>query len=342
MNNKIDYYCFCVDNLDSELWSEMDVNDNGSNFKKNLTLDVSMASEMGKCLFYLKNNDIFMSNGNIIDIKDKIIFPRCAIPDSDLLLSKIQQNGGKSIVTLKDKEKILSWPKYFQPVNHSVIETTKNEFVTNFEKYKNKFGRVFFKTKRKYYSCEVVDVKEVGNVSVIKSQDDFKKFKSDGDFNNPFSFFLGIKLISTKDRYGYLTGHDNTIGNLDDDERVFVENYIDIARNKENPDYPEEYRCFVIDGKLANISHYDLTGIEVEKEYIEFANKIIKNLPNNFPKYYVMDICKINSEKQPKFDVIEFNSIESSGYGEKNSIMPTEQQEHKFTDEYQNEDLFEK
>lgn len=315
--NSIDYYCFCVDSLEEPFWENFNINKNGESFRNDLLFDVENSTKIGKCVFYVKDWDKFVLNGEPVDISGKIIFPRCAVFDSNLLLSKIEQNGGKSICTLKDKAKVSDWPRFCQPIHHKVIETTKEEFVSNFEKYKQKLGRIFFKTKEKNFSCEVVNISELGNVKILSSEDDLE---SDlGVFS-----FLSTKLISTKDRYGNLTGHDNRLANLDDNEKVFIESFIDIETNKISG-LPEEYRCFVLNGEIANISNYFAEeNMDENYECFNFVNSVLQSLPNDFPKYFVLDICKIKKDNKSMFDIVEFNSIEASGYGTQNTIIPQE------------------
>lgn len=314
----IDYYCFCIDSLSTPLWEDFNTNQNDSEFRKNLIQDVENSTKLNKCLFYVKDKNAFFSNGKEVNIKGKVIFPRCAIFESEFLLSKIERAEATSICSMADKKKISSWPKYIQPFHHEVIETTKEEFCSNFEKYKEKFGRVFFKTKHKGFACEVLDISKKTFLGSFLDSDTQLE-----DENQPISP-LEIRVFTTREKNGKINFNDTRFGFMDDKTEVFAEKFIEIKKNNKHLGCPEEYRCFVLDGKLANISHYFCQEQKVDKKLVEFAKKIVSILPKEFPKYFVLDICKFNNDGKTAFDIIEFNSIEASGYAQGNTIMSME------------------
>ena len=72
----------------------------------------------------------------------------------------------------------------------------------------------------------------------------------------------------------------------------------------------KEYRIFVYDGRIMNISRItDTVYHKIPCEVLEYAKEIISDLPLDFPKSFVLDIF----EYDKTLDVLEFNPFESSG-----------------------------
>lgn len=84
----------------------------------------------------------------------------------------------------------------------------------------------------------------------------------------------------------------------------------------------KEYRCFVIDGEIANISRFTVDVFhEIEEEILRKLQEILRQLGEVFPKDFVVDIFQYRKENREYIDVVEFNNIHSSGPFLYNSIM---------------------
>lgn len=84
----------------------------------------------------------------------------------------------------------------------------------------------------------------------------------------------------------------------------------------------KEYRCFVIDGEIANISRFT-TDIfhEIEEEILTRLQEIVRQVKDVLPKYFVVDVFEYQKNDKKYIDVVEFNGIYSSGPYLYNSIM---------------------
>jgi len=84
----------------------------------------------------------------------------------------------------------------------------------------------------------------------------------------------------------------------------------------------KEYRCFVIDGEIANISRFTVDVFhEIEEEILRKLQEILRQLGEVFPKDFVVDIFQYRKENREYIDVVEFINILSSGLFLNNSFM---------------------
>lgn len=76
-----------------------------------------------------------------------------------------------------------------------------------------------------------------------------------------------------------------------------------------------EYRCFVINKKVVNISRItnDIMH-KIDKKVLEEAQRIVDEVDyENFPDSFVVDIFHCVNKSRSFYDVVEFNSISASG-----------------------------
>lgn len=95
------------------------------------------------------------------------------------------------------------------------------------------------------------------------------------------------------------------------DEDFIISQKVEIIED----DYGKrEYRCFIIDGQIYNISRMTTRLFHQIDEYILMkVNDIIKNLNGKFPKNYVVDVFEYELNGEKNIDVVEFNDIHASG-----------------------------
>lgn len=84
----------------------------------------------------------------------------------------------------------------------------------------------------------------------------------------------------------------------------------------------KEYRCFVINNEIYNISRYTTTILHsIDEPILEKARTIVKSMENTLPGCYVVDLFEYRKDNKTYIDVVEFNSIHSSGLYLYNSVM---------------------
>lgn len=76
----------------------------------------------------------------------------------------------------------------------------------------------------------------------------------------------------------------------------------------------KEYRCFVINGKVANISRFtDNILHQIDPIILKRAQEIADIVKDIMPISYVVDLFEYQSNGSRKIDVVEFNPIQASG-----------------------------
>jgi len=317
----VDFYCFCVPELKDDLWGCYEGEFVASDVFSNFDYDIACAKKLNKCLFYEIKSDSFIFNGEKVDIARKTIFPRCIIPEIKKLITKLEDAGAHSIVSLEDEKKIHNWIDYILPKHRTIIKTTKRDILDNFKKYKEMFGRVFIKTVEKGPHAELVDVCVMEAMaysascieSLLRGEETKTEEKS-----------VKTYIMHTKDIQGRINTNKHKFDCYEEETPMFVQDFVEICFDDCFKKVPVEYRNFVIDGKLANTSHNYLYHKEVPLEVKRFAQKVVDSLPKEFPKNFAFDIMKVRKGGIEVYDICEFNTIVASGYGEYNSVFTPE------------------
>jgi len=310
---KIDYYCFVADSLDCVI-SE-DKRKSKSSIFDNLDFDMDLAKQLNKFAIYDKQTDAFYDkNNNVISLNGKNVFARCIIPDMNLLFDKLEEDGANLVIDKLRTQKVYSWPKFIQPIYRDVESMTYGEFLKNFDALKDKFGSVFFKTKKKNIHCEVLNVVNLQGMEFksINSEDDLE-----GDDANNDIFFEPMYIVMTDKVKGF---NDHRFMFLDKNEDVFVSSKLDIVKDHNHDDLPVEYRSFVIDGKFI-VKRSWVPNQEVPEKVERLVEKTIEALPSEMPKTFVLDMLEFEKDGEKFYDICEFNPITCSGYEEGSSIF---------------------
>lgn len=126
------------------------------------------------------------------------------------------------------------------------------------------------------------------------------------------------------------------------DEEFFVSEKVDIVKDQYGY---REYRIFVIDNKIYNISRISKIPHIVEPEILENANRIICEFDNGFPITYVLDLFVYSSNNELVIDINELNPVHASGlylynsiFEKSNDILHTDisKVSEEFKDEFEN------
>jgi len=312
---KVDFYCFVADSLNCVISKEKRERD--SHIYDNLDFDINVAKKLGKFAVYDKETDEFYDvNNNVLSLRNKVVFPRCIIPEMNLLFDKLDSEKAVSIITKEQTEKVYNWPKYIQPSYRDVEITTYGEFLKNFKTFKDKFDRVFFKTKNKNIHAEVTEVVNLQGLAFksIETDDDIKTGKD----QEPDDFFSEPMYVVMTDKVkGF---NDHRFSFLDKNQDVFVTSKLDIVYDKENPRIPVEYRTFVVDGKFVTSQSW-VEERKIPEEVTKLVKGVLRILPKEMPKTFVLDILEFESAGKKRYDICEFNPICCSGYEEGSSIF---------------------
>lgn len=279
---KIDYFCFsvpCLGITDYVLNEEDSENTLWVKSKEIELMDLVRKNNM--LIVFDRTTKKFYNEEGEVDIEGKVIFPRSFIPYREELLKQIEANNAISIETLTDSMMISHWPRRVQPLHRAVIETTYREFVENHKDYKTVFDKIFLKTAKKSRVRSILDF--YGEVEI-----------------------KGKKYFTTKP---YLW-------NLELDDEIFVSDVCTSIEDVSNGVSCKEYRVFVVGNRILSVSRsYVDYPTQVPDKVIEFIKKQVNRLSfiKDFPSSYVLDVGEILVNGVEVIDIIEFNSICSSG-----------------------------
>ncbi len=233
------------------------------------------------CIFNSENKMFYDLNGELINIKNSIIFPVSGINQVNEIREVAEKLNIKCFITREDDDKIKSWYNYYNTTRKTKefdgIDLINEEKINFIEK---EFGsEFFFKTKEKDYSalCNVDYLRN--NKSIL-----YKSLKKHCDSK----FIVSEKVIINEDELGKLEFRCVVInGKIRNISRITEDVVHTIDSN--------------IKSKLESI---------VEK---------LKT--SEFPTSYVVDLMVYNANDKLITDVVEFNSVCASGMYLYNSII---------------------
>ena len=312
---KIDYYCFVMDNFGQKDYSNLMAR-YGAHIFENMDFDVATAKSLGKFAVFCKETQKFYDDSwQEINLNGKVVLPRCIIPETKTLFDAIEAQGALSLESKEDFVATQNWPALIHPIYREVIPTTYGEFLENFEEYKKKFGRVFFKTAKKHISCEVRQVMSLNDsiFAFVEDDDDLlnDKKKESKISEKMYLVFTNQSLHSNDHRFNFLPK----------DANVYVQPYLEIVKDEQYSNIPVEYRSFVVDGKFTTSRSW-VPNREVPETVVEMTQQIIDAMPERTSKTFVVDVLQFVDENgQTHYDLCELNPISSSGYEQGSSIF---------------------
>lgn len=313
----IDFYCFVLDYKETNY--PKDKQPKGTYIFENFNFDIKIAKKLGKFTAYCKEtNKFYNENWEEISLTNKKVLPRCIIPDVETLYNALEQENADLCVTRQDLNMVKSWPEYINPRYRDVESTHYSDFLQNFNNYKNKFGRVFFKTKRKYFACEVKLVFALTKAFELNS--DLAKNKN-SDNSKLIIFDEPIYFVTTNESKNF---NDIRFNSLDKNEEVFVSKFVNLTHDHEYTFVPTEYRSFVVDGKFVTSRSW-IPNRQVPNEVKNIVQSVIDNMPREMQKTFVVDCFEfIDENGNKKYDLGEINPIVCAGYDFGSSIFLTE------------------
>ena len=148
--------------------------------------------------------------------------------------------------------------------------------------------------------CNLTDADCVKEIEEVYGKEIFIKTKS-----KDFSGIIPTELLLDREcvLYKALSHH------LGDD--FIISKKVDIVEDKYGK---KEYRCFVVDNEVYNISRYTTSVLhEIDPKVLQKAKEITKNLKDGFANSYVLDLFEYQLDEKTYIDVVEFNHISASG-----------------------------
>ncbi len=196
-------------------------------------------------------------------------------------------------------------------MNNEIIKHGGKAIITNEEIDMIKLWPKYVETYRK---IEILKGKDLINPTIIAELE--KNYGNEIFFKTKeknFHDIISIDLLKEPKCAFY-----KTLSHHLDDEFIISEK-VNIVRDKLGA---REYRCFVSNNQLINISRMTTKFLHaIEPNILNSAEDIIKKLNNNFPKYYCLDIFEYEKDGERRIDVVEFNPIHASGLYLYNSVM---------------------
>lgn len=243
--------------------------------------EMIIGKKNGNSILYDPLKKVFENfEGNIIDIKGELIFPRTGANQIYEMNEEIVKKGGIPIVSTKQIEMVLNWVNYYKPKRKMEIikgsELIDSDKIIQIEK---EYGEnIFIKTKTKNFS---------DNISTALLKDKECVFYKALEYHLQDDFIISESVVPSKDCYGI-----------------------------------KEYRCFVINDEVYNISRYtdDLLH-RIDESVLKKANQVVEMMKGIFPSCYSFDLFEYVKDGELTIDVVEFNPIHATGLYLYNTIF---------------------
>lgn len=244
-----------------------------------LLQDSLRAIEENKYLYFNSNtNQFYDDKGKPISIEKKQIQPIGSVKQAEQITMAIEKMGGSSTTKIEDRNKIQTWYEYYTP--HRFFISLKGSQIKSLPMVE--------------YLCSHINE---GSVFIKTKKKDFNGFVPIYDLINEDSYFR--KALE------YHMEEDFLISEI-------------VAIDEDNMG-KKEYRVVVKNGEVMNISRItELNYHRIEPSVYNFARSLAQQLPNTFPKNYVVDLFQYHNGI---VDVVEFNSFGSSAKYLYNSIF---------------------
>lgn len=193
---------------------------------------------------------------------------------------------------------------------NKAVEGHGGILVLNDEDYKRVINYLdYYQPKRKIRKVLGRDLINKDNLKKI--EDEFGKCFFFKTVDKDFSYVLDSEVFKNEKCVFYQAFLNHL------DEEFIISEVIDIDRDELGL---KEYRTFVFDGEVQNISRITNEVMHsVDERVYGKANSILNNIGDEFPRYFVMDLCEYNNGE---IDVVEFNPFGTSGPYLYNSIFP--------------------
>ena len=254
---------------------------NAKHFSDNdrINKEIEYAIRKKVFIYYDEDNQIFKDeNDNIVDVHNKDVFPVSFIFQLPVLIEALTKNGAIIPNTQEQIKMVEEWYNYL---------VTKRNMITF-------TGDMLNDPELLTYIYEVF-----GHEPEVF----FKTAKK--DFNG---------IIDLTDLYEEESDLRKAIKLHETEEFILSEK----VQLNEDEIGPQEYRIFIYNGRIMNISRItDTIYHTIPEDLIEYIEELLTSIPRNFPKSFVLDIFSYGN----MYDILECNPIEASGRYLYNSIF---------------------
>ena len=231
------------------------------------------------CYYDENVDEFFDKDGNLFSITGKRVLIRSQIREIVPTLEAIQRKGGIPINSKQDINRILNWQREI-PINRSHLFVKGKEILEN-EEIKRKIVELSHDNQ---FFLKTIEKDFSDVISVEELFDPSKGFLSALELHRETEFIVSEVVDILTDQYGKV-----------------------------------EYRCFVVDGKILNISrNLFCTYYATEPKVLEQANYILNRIKiiSDFPTTFCMDIMIASYPNNPNIfvsDIVELNPLEATG-----------------------------
>lgn len=225
-------------------------------------------------IIYKEKEDYFVDiKGNIVSIEGKTIIPYTGVYQIEELIKSIKKHDGIPIISKESLSQTSNWPNAYKTKRKMQIVKGKDLLDDDFIKYIEEHYG-----KQIFFKTVNKDYSSILKVDFLKDDESLVARTLKHHLNDLF-------IISEK------------LEILEDDKGLL------------------EYRCFVINKSVINVSRItDSIMHKIDKNVLDETKKIIDAIDyEKFPDSFVVDICFCTNANKNFFDVVEFNSISSSG-----------------------------
>ncbi|MCI9232983.1 MAG: hypothetical protein HFH08_00130 [Bacilli bacterium] len=224
----------------------------------------------GFLFFDEEHNCFFDCNHRKVNIKGKKILIISDIFRLYEMFDLIEDFEGISINTIEDIENVKHWANFIEPHHRDVSIITGQDFED-----------------LAFLTCLFEQYGVNGSIFLKTVEKDFHGIITIIDIVEPDSPFRKAMKYHLQDEFmisPVITIDEDNLGK-------------------------QEYRAFIHNRVITSISRpLHKTYHRIPKEVIQFINTIIKELPNDFPDYFVLDVAS----SKGKLDILEFNAIETA------------------------------
>ena len=233
--------------------------------------EIAYAVSKNAFIYYDENEDEFKDyQDNIVDVNGIRVIPSSFVLQLPSMIKALQRQGAIIPNTLEDINKVEEWYKYLETQRLIIPFEGKDLHDPEFLNY---VYQVFQNNPEVFLKTKNKDFNGIIDLEDL--------FNEESDLRKAFSYHQDDEFILS--------------------EKVEV-NQDEIGQ--------EEYRIFIYKKKIMNISRItDTTYHKIPIEVVEYANRIIERLPNNFPTTFVLDIFSYKN----MYDILELNPFEASG-----------------------------
>jgi len=308
----VDYYCFTA----SDLEEYDDMYNASANAYLNATdeQDIAFAKSIGKALFLDINDGCIYYDENftlqVPSLEGKKVLPRSCYFEP--MVEAIEHLGGTSLFTKEDDKKLDTWPNLIQPQFRELKITTLKESIEEIKEQLKAKKKLFIKTVKKDIS---------GIVSNINTFNDDMYQKVTGRTRPMY----GLRISQPTYDNNLVQSVYRLEHAIREDTPIMYSDTIDICQEQGGARRPLEYRGFVVNGKMDDMSLKHGDKITIPNNVVDKAEQLIATMKGeDFPESYVIDIFKHLHDGEQVLDLGEFNNISMSVRGAGNSLFTNE------------------